>query len=264
MRTARAARLVVAGLGIVAFAGVASAQAPAPSSPPTPSVSPTSPGTPAPAGTAAPATPAPTATPAAEAAPAAAAPAAEETTHTRIGGFNVEGYGEVGLRFFPQKPSEAQEQKFMEYQDLNTGLYLDNLRLRFYTPDEKYSIELNGSNWGLKTMELDTSVTRTGLWEAGFQWDQMRQLFSTDSKMLSTEVRDGVFTLPSPRPPLGAYNQIPFRDEIGVQWNTARIFFKLTPTPDTDLFAQYTRIRKDGDIPMGMAFGSPGTTSSRC
>ena len=182
----------------------------------------------------------------------------EGSTHTKIGGLNLEGYIEAGVRFFPQKPSEAQEAKFMEYQDLNTGLYLDNLRLRLFTPDEKYSFEVSGRDWGLKTMQYNMSVTRLGLWEAGFEWDQMRQLFSTDAKMLATETRDGVFTLPTPRPPLGAYNQLPFRDEIGVQWNTAKVFFKLTPTPEMDISAQYTRLRKDGDIPMGMAFGSSG------
>ncbi len=107
-------------------------------------------------------------------------------------------------------------------------------------------------------MNLGLTATRLGLWETGFEWDQMRHLFSTDAKMLETETRDGVWTLPTPRPPLGAYNQIPFRDEIGVQWNTARMFFRLTPTPDVDIFAEYTQLRKDGDIPMGMAFGSPG------
>ncbi len=146
--------------------------------------------------------------------------------------------------------------KFMEYRDLNTGIWLEGLRLRLFTPDEKYSIEISGRDWGLKTMEYSMSVTRTGLWEAGFDWDQMRQIFSTDAKMLSTETKDGVFTLPAPRPPLGAYNQIPFRDEIAVQWNTARIFFKLTPTPEVDVQAEYSRLRKDGDIPMGMSFGS--------
>ena len=36
----------------------------------------------------------------------------------------------------------------MEYQDLNTGLYLDTLRLRMFTPDEKYSIEVTGATGG--------------------------------------------------------------------------------------------------------------------
>jgi MtrB/PioB family decaheme-associated outer membrane protein len=189
---------------------------------------------------------------------ASAQTADEPRTDIRLGDFNLEGYAEAGLRFFPQNPSDRQDQKFEEYQDLNTGLYLDNLRLRFFTPDEKYSIDLSGRDWGLKTMDFSTSASRTGLWQAGFDWDQMRQLFSTDARMLATQTKDGVFTLPAPRPPLNSYNLAPFSDDIGVQWNTARVFFKLTPTPELDVSAQYTRIRKEGDIPMGMAFGSPG------
>jgi MtrB/PioB family decaheme-associated outer membrane protein len=192
------------------------------------------------------------------AAPSGAPSADQPRTDIQIGGLNLEGYGEAGVRFFPQKPSESQEGKFMEYRDLNTGLWLETLRLRLFTPDEKYSFEVGGRDWGLKTMEYNMSATRTGLWEAGFDWDQMRQIFSTNARMLETESRDGVFTLPNPRPPLGAYNQLPFADEIAVQWNTAHMFFKLMPTPESDVLAEYTRIRKDGDIPMGMAFGSPG------
>src|SRR5262249_4691174 len=116
-------------------------------------------------------------------------------------------------------------------------------------------VGVSGRDGGLKRMELGLTATRLGRWETGFEWNQMRRLYSTDAKMLETETRDGIWTLPSPRPPLGAYNQIPFRDEIAVQWNTARVFFKLTPTPEVDVSAQYTRLRKDGDIPMGMVFG---------
>lgn len=39
--------------------------------------------------------------------------------------------------------------------------------------------------------------------------------------------------------------------------------FKLTPTPDVDLTAEYTRIRKTGKRPIGMAFGGPVAISTR-
>jgi len=170
----------------------------------------------------------------------------------------MEGYGEAGVRFFAEKPSESQEAKFMEYRDINTGLYLDTLYLRFFTPDEKYSGEFSGRDWGLATQEYHLSGTRLGLWEGGFDWVGMRHLYSTNARILATETSDGVWTLPTPRPRLGAYNQLPFADEIGVQWNTAHMYFNYTPTPEIGLSAEYTRIRKDGDRPMGIAFGSPG------
>ncbi len=77
--------------------------------------------------------------------------------------------------------------------------------------------------------------------------------------MLATEGPRGVFTLPTPRPtPLTVYNDARRLDEISLRWDTARMFLRLTPTPDLDFKAEYTRINKDGDRPMGMAFGSPG------
>ncbi len=86
----------------------------------------------------------------------------------------------------------------------------------------------------------------------------MRHIFSTNARMLATETSRGVFSLPTPRPALALYNSARELDEISVRWDTARMFLKLTATEDLDLIAEYTRIRKDGDRPMGMAMGSPG------
>jgi len=248
--------MVIGAVAMMAMAGVALGQTPAPEPGKAPAEEPAKPPAAEPAK---PPAEEPAKPPSAESAAASApepAKAEDDSTPTKVGPFNLEGFINAGIRFFPQKPSQAQEAKLFEYQDINTGIWLEGLRLRFFTPDEKYSFEVSGRDWGLKTMEYSMTATRTGLWEAGFDWDQMRQVFSTDAKMLATETSDGIFTLPSPRPPLGAYNQIPFRDPISVQWNTARIFFKLTPTPEVDVLAEYKRIRKDGDIPMGMVFGS--------
>ena len=68
----------------------------------------------------------------------------------------------------------------------------------------------------------------------------------------------GFFVLPTPRPPLNAHNAAGEPDEIELVRKDARFFFKLTPTPWLDFTAEYTRIRKDGERPFGMAFGSPG------
>ena len=76
--------------------------------------------------------------------------------------------------------------------------------------------------------------------------------------MQSTSGSVGVFTLPSPRPSLVFYNSAPTLDQIAVRWDAARMYVKLTPTPDLDITAQYTRTQKSGEKPFGMAFGSPG------
>jgi MtrB/PioB family decaheme-associated outer membrane protein len=176
-----------------------------------------------------------------------------------IGGLWVEGEIEAGARFFVEEPSKTRSSKFLEYRDINEGLYLENLRLRVFRPDESLSFEFGGRQWGLQDQEYYLRAEQLGKWEFGFDWDQMRHIFSTNARMLATETSRGVFTLPTPRPPLALYNSARELDEISVRWDTARIFLRLTPTEDLELIAEYTRIRKDGDRPMGMAQGSPGS-----
>lgn len=183
---------------------------------------------------------------------------AQDATKTQLGGWNIEGYGEAGVRFFINEPPKKELGKFFEYRDINNGLFLEGLRLRFFTPDEKYSFEVAGKDWGLETQEFHLLGERLGVWQAGFDWDQMRHVYSTNSQTFLNEVRRGVFQLPNPRPPLARYNTAGGIDEISVRWDTAHIFFKLAPTPDLDILAEYTRIRKEGDRPIGMAFASPG------
>jgi MtrB/PioB family decaheme-associated outer membrane protein len=191
---------------------------------------------------------------------AAAAPASAQTdTKTQVGGWNIEGYWEAGVRFFAERPSEKQEGKWLEYRDINQGLYLENLRLRIFRPDEKYSVEITGKDWGLKTQEFGVMAERLGVWQAGFEWDQMRHLYSTTASTLLNASGNEVFTLPRPRPRLESYNGLAGSwGDIGVRWDTARMFFKLSPTPNLDLSSEYTRIHKDGERPFGMAMASPG------
>jgi MtrB/PioB family decaheme-associated outer membrane protein len=201
---------------------------------------------------------------------------AQTRTETQIGGWNLEGYVEPGVRFFAEEPSEQEKGKFLEYRDINQGLFLDGLQLRMFQPDESYSVELSGRDWGLHTQEFHILGERLGRWQAGFDWDQMRHIYSTTSQTFLKEFGGNVFILPNPRPPLASWNSSPGwshspaskgtnqegdRDgQISQQWYTGHVFFKLSPTPDLDLLAEYTRIRKEGQRPYGMAFGSPGGT----
>jgi MtrB/PioB family decaheme-associated outer membrane protein len=191
------------------------------------------------------------------AAAATASAQSPDSTQTQIGGLNIEGYAEGGVRFFLD-PSQKERAKFEEYRDINQGLYLQGLWLRFFTPDEKYSAVIGGRQWGLQDQEYHLSFERLGRWEAGFEWDQMRHIFSTNARTLVNETSRGVYVLPNPRPPLVNYNNGRSIDEISVRWDTARTFFKLSLSENADLFAEYTRIHKDGERPFGMAFGSPG------
>jgi MtrB/PioB family decaheme-associated outer membrane protein len=186
--------------------------------------------------------------------------APETAPPTEIGGFRIDGYGEAGIRFFGERPSDKQNGKFEEYRDFNEGLFLQGLRLRFFTPDEKYSGVISGRQWGLQDQEYQLSFERLGRWEAGFEWDQMRHIFGESQlEQFLAYPKRNVVVLPNPRPSFPFYNSSPDDvKEISVRWDTARLSFKYSPSENTDLFAEYTRIYKHGDRPFGMAFGSPG------
>jgi MtrB/PioB family decaheme-associated outer membrane protein len=171
---------------------------------------------------------------------------------------NVEGNVELGGRVFINEPAPSRRAKWEEYRDFPVGPFLYNLELRIFRPDESYSAEFAGSKWGQTDQEYSLRVGRLGLWEFGFDWDQIPHVYSTTARFLATEASPGVFVLPTPRPPLETYNSAPTLDEIAQQWDQMRTFFRITPTPDLDLKAEYTRIRKSGDRPFSMAFGSPG------
>lgn len=173
-----------------------------------------------------------------------------------LGGMNLEGEVTSGTRFFLEEPSKSRAAKFEEYRDLREGLVLQELRLRLLRPDESYSVGLEGGKWGLRDQEFSLRGGRLGLWEFGFDWDQTPHIYSTNARMLAAETHRGVFELPTARPLLPAYNAGRELDEISTRWDTARLSLLLTPTPDLDLKAEYTRIHKDGDRPMGMAFGN--------
>jgi MtrB/PioB family decaheme-associated outer membrane protein len=176
----------------------------------------------------------------------------------QLGGMNVEGEVETGLRLLPDEPSRTQRAKFEEYRDFTEGPFLSGLELRIFRPDESYSASFAGSKWGQQDQEFSLRAGRLGLWEFGFDWDQTPHLFSTTARMLATRPRPDAFELPTPRPSLSAYNTAPRIDEIGVRWDTSRIFFSANPTPDLELRAEYTRIKKNGDRPISMGFGGPG------
>src|SRR5438034_5693510 len=97
---------------------------------------------------------------------------AQTQTQTQIGGWNLLGEIESGLRGLPQNPNGSRtpglaDGKFEEYRDINgvtagTGLFLENLHLRLFRPDEAYSIEVTGKDWGLHTQEFHLMGERLG------------------------------------------------------------------------------------------------------
>jgi hypothetical protein len=99
---------------------------------------------------------------------------------------------------------------------------------------------------------------RLGQWQAGFDWDQMRHVYSTDSQTLLKVFGDNVFIVrgsPGGRPPASAWNDglgwscsQPSKNnsdcdgQISQQWFTGRLFFNISPTDKTNFSAELTRI----------------------
>jgi MtrB/PioB family decaheme-associated outer membrane protein len=178
---------------------------------------------------------------------------------TQLGGVNVEGGIEAGGRFYiDSRPSSKERAKFEEYRDQSPGLFLLGANLRLSRPDESLFGEFGGSKWGFTDQDYYLSFGRLGTWQFDFLWDQTPHVISTTGRLLATEPHDGVFKLPAPRPPLPVHNTAPYLDEIAVQWDKALMRFAYSVSPNLNFAAEYTRTRKEGDKPMGMAMGSPG------
>jgi MtrB/PioB family decaheme-associated outer membrane protein len=175
----------------------------------------------------------------------------------QIGGFNLEGEVETGLRYFVEEPKGGRRAKFEEYRDVPEWLFLQQLRLNVFRPDESYSFGLEGSKWGQDDQEYSLRAGRLGLWEFRFDWDQTPHVYSTNAQFLATEVSRGVYRLSTPRPDLVVHNTAPVID-IEQRWDTGRLSLVLTPTPELELKVELSRINKDGDKPFSIAFGSPG------
>ena len=180
---------------------------------------------------------------------------------TEILGYKLDGSVEVGGRAYLDRPTDKQSGKFEEYRDIPQGIFLEGLGFRLSTKDDRYLFEFKAKEAGEEDQNFLLRSSRLGLYEFEFEWDQTPHIYSTTGRMLSTEASRGVFTLPSPRPALSAHDSAPRLDEIGLRWDTARLSLSLTPTPEWDLKAEYTRINKDGDRPIGMSFAGGGGPS---
>ena len=71
-----------------------------------------------------------------------------------------------------------------------------------------------------------------------------------------------MYALPSPRPDTAAFNRAAFVGPIRTVWEPVKLALGLTPSPAWDFKAEYTRIGKSGERPMGQAFGGPGGNAS--
>src|SRR2546425_323416 len=187
-----------------------------------------------------------------------AQPEPEASSALKLGGYRLEGEARAGVQFFLVDPSHSQSAKFEEYRSVPEGLFLDRLYLRLYRSDELYSTWLEGAKWGRQDQEFSLGAAQLGLWKFQFDWDQTPHVYSRGTaRMLANEVTPGHFVLPTPRPLLPLYNTGRTIDEVGIRWDTARMGLFLTPTPDWELKAEYTRIHKEGTRAIGIPYQTP-------
>ena len=94
------------------------------------------------------------------------------------------------------------------------------------------------------------------------RWDRIPHTFSTRRPVAARRGQSGRLTLPSPRPDTAAMNRAPFIDPIRSMWDPVKLAIGVTPSKQWDFKAEYTRIGKSGDRPMGQAFGGSGNNAS--
>jgi MtrB/PioB family decaheme-associated outer membrane protein len=172
------------------------------------------------------------------------------------------GAAEIGVRSFSQPLTAQQRGKFEEYRDRPTGLLLQQLLLAYTPPDSFRSYRLTASDVGLLDQRLSLRAKQPGLFDFQLLWDRLPHLFSSDARSLFTESSRGVYALPSPRPDTAAFNRAEFVGPIRTVWEPVKLALGLTPSSAWDFKAEYTRIGKRGERPMGQAFGGPGANAS--
>jgi Protein of unknown function (DUF3374). len=166
--------------------------------------------------------------------------------------------GEVGDRGFISRPAVLDRAKFEEYKAVPPGPVLLNFLVGYTMPDSATVFQVNGRNVGMKDQVLRFRGNNPGKYDLQIKWDRIPHTFSTNARMLGSETSPGVFVLPSPRPDTSLWRFAPYISPVRTLWNAVRTNAGITPSPKWDLRAEYTRIGKFGDRPMGMALGSPG------
>lgn len=186
--------------------------------------------------------------------------AAQDTTATR----GLGGFAEFGGRTFFNELEAQQFGKLREYNAVPKGLVLTSLHARYAPTASIRSYEVTGSNIGQLDQSLSARAIQPGLWDAQLRWDRIPHTYSTTARMLESRPSPDVFTLPAPRPALTAYNAPAplYLAPVRTRWDPVKLALAVTPTAAWDMKAEYTRIAKSGDRPLGMVFGSsPGHPS---
>ena len=185
-----------------------------------------------------------------------------------IDGYRLDGEVEVGWRFFVERPSKGERSKFEEYRHIPPGPFLEGLRVRLLTPEDRSFVELLAREAGEEDQNYQLRGGTIGLFGAEFEWDELRRVYSWTGRTPLHETGRGVLELDDsfqtqfPTTPAAArpgfIEDRSRRIDLEQSWETARFGFTVTPTPEWDIGAEWTRIHKEGRRPFGVHFGTPG------
>jgi MtrB/PioB family decaheme-associated outer membrane protein len=180
----------------------------------------------------------------------------------QLTGLDVEG----GYRFIDGDRSSA---KFQEYRVLQESPYLDHLRLSLETKDKKRYIEFFTFDPFKNDQSYSLRGGKYGEYDLEIFWDQIPHVLSTTGRTaFSTTVTDNVavLTLPPDAPrtsPSAAVltnflNQRAVPVDLAFTTSKGGLKLKYNLTDSLDFGVRYTFTEKEGTVPFGAGFGSPG------
>jgi len=175
---------------------------------------------------------------------------------------------EAGLRFIG---GDRQVAKFQEYRVLDDKpyIFLDHARVTLETKDKKRYVEFSTFDPFKNDQSYDLRAGKYGDYELEIFWDQIPHVFSTTGRtVFNSTIADNaaVLTLPpdAPRPTPSAavltnfLNQRAIPVDLAFTTSKGGLKLKYNLTDSVDLGVRYTFTEKDGTIPFGAGFGSPG------
>ncbi|SPJ16647.1 exported hypothetical protein [Syntrophobacter sp. SbD2] len=152
---------------------------------------------------------------------------------TTFGGYNWSGDVEIGGRFLIDSPNPASRGYLEQYTPLGAGAIVEQMHLLRTNDDGSEYYKFFMSHPGDTDEDFLLKFGRIGLYKFEIEYDQLQHVYCTVN---------------------------PTVDDIMVLWQRLRISGDYTPTPEIDLYGDYTFLKKDGQLPWSHNAG-PGTAT---
>ncbi|MBI4501586.1 MAG: MtrB/PioB family outer membrane beta-barrel protein [Gemmatimonadetes bacterium] len=180
-------------------------------------------------------------------------------------GGTLSGVIDVGGRAFlgtSNKPGDRAWARFGEYTNMYDGGYLPNAHLRFNSADKIFA-EVRAFDIGRSDQQFSFTAYQPNKFTFDVSWNQTPHLYSTTSQLYGGDAQIGTFGLPAVRPttdPTIYNSNSPYLvNPVANRWDAGRVALKVSPKDGWDVRAEYNRTKKQGNRPMGMSMGSPGS-----